>query len=404
MQIFVFVSDLIDKWAQLDTEVAPLLQDGLLQRQLQQQVQSVRNKLVELEGLVLATGVDGDFQLNLNKIHQIKAQIDAEKESLLQVNVDVHSCMAKQPSTEDGVNLKEDVSGLYHMWEALVMKVSEKEALLEDAERTWKEFQELLLNLKAEIAADQKKVRSYIDFQSNDPSQPAPGAALDTCQSKQYFTRPSFLNSFALIFPLFCFFCFFFQGSKWTENWSSIQLSVQCDSGISSGSDGEFISLSEREKRLHSLRQLARKLETALAPGNAALTRINRTLDQTQQDLILLHSQLSQLPQPVKVLPTANTLIPPPPVKEISVQTDPLLVSKKKQRRVGAVASTTAAACRSAVPYWWRIVRAALPFHLALIALLLAACVMEPSCCNYLNTFGSSLVPKLSYLGGPPPI
>jgi hypothetical protein len=190
------------------------------------------------------------------------------------------------------------------------------------------------------------------------------------------------------------------------ENWSSIQMSVQCDSGISSGSDGEFISLGEREKRLHSLRQLARKLETALAPGNAALTRINRTLDQTQQDLILLHSQLSQLPQPTqpeKVLPSSNTLIPPPPVKEISVQTDPLLVPKKKQRRAGAVAST-ASACHSAVPYWWRIVRAALPFHLALIALLLAACVMEPSCCNYLNTFGSSLVPKLSYLGGPPPI
>lgn len=396
--------DLIDKWAQLDTEVAPLLQDGLLQRQLQQQVQTVRNKLVELEGLVLDTGVDGDFQLNLNKIHQIKAQIDAEKESLLQINVDVHSCMAKQPSTEDGINLKEDVSGLYHMWEALVLKVSEKEALLEDAERTWKEFQELLLNLKAEIAADQKKVRSYIDFQNSDPSQPAPVATLDTCQSKQlYFTRSSFFNGFLIFNISLCLF----QGSKWMENWSSIQLSVQCDSGISSGSDGEFISLGEREKRLHSLRQLARKLETALAPGNAALTRINRTLDQTQQDLILLHSQLSQLPQPVKVSPTAShaqTLILPPPVKEISVQTDPLLVPKKKQqRRAGAVAST-AAACRSAVPYWWRIVRAALPFHLALIALLLAACVMEPSCCNYLNTFGSSLVPKLSYLGGPPPI
>lgn len=370
------VRDLIDKWAQLDAEVAPLYQDGLQQRQLQQQVQSVRNKLLELEALVLDTGVDGDLQLNLKKIHHIRAQVDAEKESLLQVNVDVHSYMAQQPPTEDGVNLKEDVDGLYHMWEGLVKKVSEKEALLEDAEKTWKEFQELLLSLKAEIAADQKKVWSYFDLQSTDSSQPGPAAALDACQS-----------------------------SKWMENWSSTQMSVQCDSGISSGSDGEFISLSEREKRLHSLRQLARKLETALAPGNAALTRINRTLDQTQQDLILLHSQLSQLPPPsVKVVSAASTLVvSSPPVKEISVQTDPLLVPKKKHRRVGVVAST-AAACHSAVPYWWRIVRAALPFHVALVALLLAACVMEPSCCNYLNTFGSSLVPKLSYLGGPPPI
>lgn len=395
-------SDLIEKWAQLDAEVAPLYQDGLQQRQLQQQVQSVRNKLLELEALALATGVDGDLQLNLKKIHHLRAQVDAEKESLLQVNVDVHSCMAQQPSIEDGVNLKEDVAGLYQMWEGLVMKVSEKEALLEDAEKTWKEFQELLLNLKAEIAADQKKVRSYIDLQSTDSSPSGLAASLDACQSKKTLFHHKFylfISSRAYINVLF------YKGSKWMENWSSIQLSVQCDSGISSGSDGEFISLNEREKRLHSLRQLARKLETALAPGNAALTRINRTLDQTQQDLILLHSQLSQLPPaPVKVVSPANPLVSSPPVKEISVQTDPLLVPKKKHRRVGAMASTAAAACHSAVPYWWRIVRAALPFHLALVALLLAACVMEPSCCNYLNTFGSSLVPKLSYLGGPPPI
>lgn len=205
---------------------------------------------------------------------------------------------------------------------------------------------------------------------------------------------------------VFHLFFFLYQlGSTWMDNWSSIQLSVQCDSGISSGSDGEFISLGEREKRLHTLRQLARKLGAALAPGNVALMRINRTLDQTQQELTVLHNQLSQLPPaPVKTL-SADTLISSPPVKEISVQTDPLLVPKKKERRAAsAVASTTAAVCRTAVPYWWRIVKAALPFHLALIALLLAACFMEPSCCNYLNTFGSSFVPKLSYLGDPPPI
>ena len=178
--------DLIEKWSLLDAEVSPLHQEGLQQRQLQQQVQSVRGKLLELETLVLATGVDGDFQLNLSKIHQIKAQVEAEKESLLQVNVDVHSCMAQQPTAAVGINLKEDVSGLYQMWERLVFKVSEKEALLEDAEKTWKEFQEQLSNLKAEIAADQKIVKTFIDLQSGDPSQQsAPDATtLEPCQSR----------------------------------------------------------------------------------------------------------------------------------------------------------------------------------------------------------------------------
>lgn len=109
------------------------------------------------------------------------------------------------------------------------------------------------------------------------------------------------------------------------KNWNRDQENMQCDSGISSGSDGEFISTSEREKRLQSLRQLARKLESVLAPGSATLLRMNQTLDQTQQELTLLHNQLSYLPP----IPTKTTAIPVPPVsqrlsvKEMSVQTDP---------------------------------------------------------------------------------
>lgn len=100
---------------------------------------------------------------------------------------------------------------------------------------------------------------------------------------------------------------------------------MQCDSGISSGSDGEFISTSEREKRLQNLRQLARKLESVLAPGSASLIRMNRTLDQTQRELASLNSQLSHLPP----IPAKKTTILVPPVsprlsvKEMSVQTDP---------------------------------------------------------------------------------
>ena len=151
--------DLIEKWSQLDAEVSHLHQEGLQLRQLQQQVQSVRGRLLELETLVLAIGADGDFQRSLSKMHQIKAQVEAEKESLLQVNVAVHSCLAQQPTDAGGIILKKDVSGLYQMWERLVFKVSEKEALLEDTEKAWKEFQEQISNLKAKIDADQQIVR-----------------------------------------------------------------------------------------------------------------------------------------------------------------------------------------------------------------------------------------------------
>lgn len=185
---FIFL-DLVDKWVQLGNEVSPLYKEGLQQRQLHQQVQAVRNKLLEHETLVLGIGVDGDFQLNLNKIRQLKIQIEAMKDLLLQVNVDVHSCVAQQPTAATGINLKEDVAGLYQMWERLTIKASEKETLLEDAERTWKDFNEQLLNLKAEIAADQKKVKSIIDLQQGDSPQPTPDASLDSCQSRDHYNQ-----------------------------------------------------------------------------------------------------------------------------------------------------------------------------------------------------------------------
>ena len=190
------------------------------------------------------------------------------------------------------------------------------------------------------------------------------------------------------------------------KKWNSREENMQCDSGISSGSDGEFISTDEREKRLQTLRQLARKLENALAPGNAALMRINRTLDHTQRELTSLHNQLSHLPPiPVKkvtgaaVPVVASTRSSPRSVKERSVQTD--RVPSPKTLRM----STDSSGSRATVlPYWWRILRAALPFHVAILVLICAACSMEPSCCNYLNTFSNSFVPKLSYHGDPPPI
>lgn len=165
---------------------------------------------------------------------------------------------------------------------------------------------------------------------------------------------------------------------NWLKNWNETQLNIQCDSGISSGSDGEFNSIADREKRLNTLKQLARKLED-LSPGSAAIYQINTRLDRAHQDLIVLQSQLSNLtPRPAKT------------TKEISIQTD----SPRPKR----------ASLTTKRPYWLRVFRLAVPLQIAMIVLLLAACVLEPSCCNTLNTFGSSFLPVLKYQGGPPPI
>jgi len=253
-----------------------------------------------------------------------------------------------------------------------VKKALSKESELTEAERTWQELQKQLNDLQAEIASDQEKIHTFIELRSSNSAAPA------TTQTQVEHC----------------------PGSTWKKNWSDDQENMQCDSGISSGSDGEFISTSEREKRLQNLRQLARKLESVLAPGSASLIRMNRTLDQTQRELASLNSQLSHLPP----IPAKKTTILVPPVsprlsvKEMSVQTDPT-----SPPRLAASSSLTASTAK-VLPYWWRILRAAVPFQVAILILILAICSMEPTCCSYLNNFGSSLVPKLSYQGDPPPI
>lgn len=59
-----------------------------------------------------------------------------------------------------------------------------------------------------------------------------------------------------------------------------------------------------------------------------------------------------------------------------------------------------------AIPHnWiWRILKMALPFQLALVALFGVACLLEPRCCEAMNTLNFSFTPQLRYLQGPPPI
>lgn len=53
----------------------------------------------------------------------------------------------------------------------------------------------------------------------------------------------------------------------------------------------------------------------------------------------------------------------------------------------------------------WRVMRSSLPIQLCLVALLLAAWLVErPRCCDALNSLAQTLTPQLRYVRGPPPV
>lgn len=51
-----------------------------------------------------------------------------------------------------------------------------------------------------------------------------------------------------------------------------------------------------------------------------------------------------------------------------------------------------------------RVAKYALPFQVALIAIICAVCCLEPHCCDSLNSMSMSFTPQLRYVRGPPPI
>lgn len=58
----------------------------------------------------------------------------------------------------------------------------------------------------------------------------------------------------------------------------------------------------------------------------------------------------------------------------------------------------------SSSTWFERVLRASVPFQIAILALLYVACFLEPHCCDNVNNFSYSLSPQLHYVRGPPPI
>ncbi|GBL78231.1 hypothetical protein AVEN_42787-1 [Araneus ventricosus] len=52
----------------------------------------------------------------------------------------------------------------------------------------------------------------------------------------------------------------------------------------------------------------------------------------------------------------------------------------------------------------WRTLQAAFPIQLTLVILYCLSCYMEPQCCENVNNYDFSILPKLRFPGGPPPV
>ncbi|KAJ8709083.1 hypothetical protein PYW07_008909 [Mythimna separata] len=163
-----------------------------------------------------------------------------------------------------------------------------------------------------------------------------------------------------------------------------------CDSLSDSGiSDGDSEGAGRRARRLSALRELARRLQAALAPNSPAQRAIAKRMEQTENEVRTLQESCRAL---------VELSIP-----DLKIEED------TRDKSIAAVAgSKTGAGDPDYSPrggWVWRVLRSSLPIQLCLVALLLAAWLVErPRCCDALNSLAQTLTPQLRYVRGPPPV
>ncbi|XP_047034317.1 uncharacterized protein LOC124640558 isoform X3 [Helicoverpa zea] len=163
-----------------------------------------------------------------------------------------------------------------------------------------------------------------------------------------------------------------------------------CDSLSDSGiSDGDSEGAGRRARRLSALRELARRLQAALAPNSPAQRAIAKRMEQTENEVRTLQESCRAL-------------------VELSIP-DLKIEEETRDNSIAAVAgSKTGSGDPDYSPrggWVWRVLRSSLPIQLCLVALLLAAWLVErPRCCDALNSLAQTLTPQLRYVRGPPPV
>ncbi|XP_046984605.1 uncharacterized protein LOC124554951 [Schistocerca americana] len=100
-------------------------------------------------------------------------------------------------------------------------------------------------------------------------------------------------------------------------------------------------------------------------------------------------------------------LVDAQPADQLPAKRRTAAAARRKKHRGGACrgdGGDPEAAPSGVRPWLWRVLRASLPFHVTIVLLFCVAYLLEPRCCDNMNTMQMSFTPQLRYVRGPPPI
>ncbi|XP_075226377.1 klarsicht isoform X2 [Lycorma delicatula] len=398
---------LIERWETLEGRAENLQR----MRTLQREMCAFKEELITLSDRVSALKQDLDDQDQLEtRIQQIKVLLGVLRErkaQLLQVNVAVHRFLTDtgHPAT----TMKDDVADLYRIWEETNQRANAQLSSLQQLSAAWQQFELHLSELQVALRGDHETLRMLDSALQRGSVSPDVATSVRDV-AKVLSEKQEMRCESALVLNQCTSILVTTQGVSTTEGSGSLS-----DSGISdSGSEQE---LSEREKRLAALRRLARHLEAILAPGSQAIkdmaTRIEQTelelrgLQQTCRELIVRTAVCAEAKVGRKVSPSDI----PPHCNALPTSRQRTLSSSSRKKNNNSIRKDFLGIGDPDDPdpdkphsWLWRVMRAALPFQMAIMALFCVACLLEPNCCDNINNLSFSLSPQLRYFDGPPPV
>lgn len=399
---FSNVKSIVQRWETLQSKAVERQRQSTQLRQLQRQVKTLR---LNMEGVLNrcstfahAHTLDDPSQIG-QKVEEVKTLLE-ETENLRtdmsDLNVMVHRFTSEVGSSF--TPLKDEMAELYRLWDETHRRVNAELSSLQSAEATWRLWEEQKAELYQALKQDSDTLK-FIDAAIDDggPTETVTASVHDVAKLLNEKRIPNSNKAKNQVFSV--------ELSTSGEKMLKAKPDVDgkddrlSDSGTSGYESCSSDDLSERERRLAYLRRLAKDLEASLVPGSKAWNEIVSTLNEAEKELQGLQDHCRSL-----VLRTAETLDP---------SSSPPRFSSNSKRRNWARESKS---CRSPrmdrrakngnQRRQWirRVVWAALPFQAALLLMLCVACLLEPNCCDSVNTLNLSFTPQLRFVHGSPPV
>ncbi|CAK1545635.1 unnamed protein product [Leptosia nina] len=274
------------------------------------------------------------------------------KVSMLKLTVSVRRTLGELETDESG--LTTDLTALLAAWDDAHQRTSNELLSLERAVSAWAEWENALRELQGALRGDLATLQALRDKGSKLDDQSEVAAQIKQLAASLIDKK---------------------KGGSTCDSLS--------DSGIS---DGDSENAGGRARRLSALRELAKRLQEALAPNSPAHRAITKRMEQTENEVKILQESCRALVE----------------------QSIPDLKIEEDGEQVVVVASKTGSGDPDYIPrsgWVWRVLRSSIPIQLCLVALLLAAWLVErPRCCDALNSLAQTLTPQLRYVRGPPPV